>query len=392
MLTPAARPKLPGGVWALGVTSMLMDLSSELVHSLLPIFMTTVLGASIGVLGAVEGIAESLALITKIFSGTLSDYWGRRKPIALFGYGLAALTKPVFPLASSVALVAGAQFVDRIGKGIRGAPRDALVADLTHADHRGAAFGLRQSLDSLGSLAGPGAALALMWMFHNDVRSVLWFAPIPAAIAVVVLIFAVKEPAASPGRAKPEMLRWKSLSRLGPGFWGIVILGGVFTLARFSEAFLVLRAQNSGLSIGWIPLVLVVMNTTYMLVAYPAGIAADRGHQKILLLSGLAVLIAADTVLATAPSPELVLAGAALWGIHMALTQGLLAKLVADTTPPVLRGTGFGIFNLVAGISTLFASLIAGLLWSNAGPFYTFAAGAVFSGIAFLGVLFQKRD
>ena len=379
--------QLPPSVWALGITSALMDLASELVHSLLPIFLLSVLQSNIATIGLIEGIAESIASITKIFSGALSDRIGKRKPIAIFGYGLAAITKFAFPLATSVLWVASAQSLDRFGKGIRGAPRDALVTDLTPPERRGAAFGLRQSLDSLGSLSGPAVALLLMWWLHNDVRQVLWMAPIPATAAVLALIFWVKEPPSTTSALRSNPLTLHNMRRFHHHYWWVAALGAVFTLARFSEAFLVLRAQNVGMSVGLVPLVLIVMNIVYMLAAYPAGTATDEGHHPKLLIAGLFALVAADIVLARAASPMIVLAGAALWGLHMALTQGTLSKLVADATPSDLRGTGFGVFNLITGISTLFASLIAGALWSTTGPSATFLAGAAFATAAAIGLM-----
>lgn len=378
---------MPVSVWALGATSALMDLASELVHSMLPLFLVSVLHSNVSTIGWVEGLAESIASITKVFSGTLSDRIGKRKPIALFGYGLAAITKFAFPLATSIAWVATAHSLDRFGKGVRGAPRDALVTDLTPPDKRGAAFGLRQSLDSLGSLAGPLLALTLLWLFHDDVRHALWFAPVPAIASVLAMLFWVKEPAAVAAANGKNRLHWSSLREFHPRYWGIVSLGAVFTLARFSEAFLILRAQDSGIRIAFVPIVLVVMNLVYMLGAYPAGAATDRGRPRSYLLAGLGVLVVSDLVLAYAPSPSVVLAGAGLWGLHMALTQGTLSKLVADASPDSLRGTAFGIFNLVVGISSLFASLIAGALWSAYGPIATFLAGAVFSLTAAIGLL-----
>jgi sugar phosphate permease len=366
---------------------MLMDVASELVHSLLPVFLVSVLHTNIATIGLIEGIAESIASVTKVFSGALSDHLGKRKPIALFGYGLAAITKFAFPLAASVGWVATAHSLDRFGKGIRGAPRDALVADLTPADRRGAAFGLRQALDSAGSLSGPALALGLMWLFHDDVRKVLWIAPIPAIAAVLAMLFWVKEPASAATAQPKNPLAFANLRRFNGHYWTIVFLGAVFTLARFSEAFLILRAQDAGLRVGFVPVVLVIMNVVYMLGAYPAGTASDRGHHHALLAGGLGVLVAADIILATASSPLIVMLGAGLWGLHMALTQGTLTKLVADAAPADLRGTGFGFFNLVTGISTLFASLIAGALWSRSGPSATFLTGAVFAGTAALGVM-----
>ncbi len=369
-----------------------MDVSSEMIHSLLPIFMVTTLGASIVTVGVIEGIAEATASVLKVFSGALSDYLGRRKFLMILGYALAAFTKPIFPLAASIGWVFTARFVDRIGKGIRGAPRDALVADITPAQLRGAAYGLRQALDSVGALLGPLLAVAFMIWLADDIRAVMWVAVVPAFIAVALLMIYVREPesAHAPGQPKAP-LTFADTKRLPLRYWLVVVLGAVFTLARFSEAFLVLRAEDVGLALGYVPVVMVVMNVFYAGAAYPAGAAADRFRQRTLLLIGLALLIAADVVLAAAASAMTVFAGAALWGLHMAFTQGLLSKLVADTVPAPLRGTGFGIFNLVSGAALLLASVIAGALWSAVGPSATFLAGAGFAAIAAVGLLTLRR-
>jgi MFS family permease len=376
------------GIWGLGLTSMFMDISSELVHSLLPLFMTTVLGASMVTIGILEGIAESIASITKVFSGTLSDHWGRRKPLLVLGYGLAALTKPVFPLATTIAWVAAARFTDRMGKGIRGAPRDALVADITPAHARGAAYGLRQALDSVGAFIGPLLAVLFMALLAGDITAVLWIGVVPAFISVLVLVFAVREPrrvVRAPSDRSP--LSWHSARRLSLRYWLIVALGAVFTLARFSEAFLVLRAQQTGFATTLVPVVMVVMNAVYAGAAYPAGRASDMLDRRTLLIAGLAVLIGADLVLAFASSAALVLTGAALWGLHMAMTQGLFSKLIADAAPADLRGTAFGVFNLVTGMAVLLASGTAGVLWSTLGPSATFLAGAAFAALAAGGLM-----
>jgi len=379
---------LPAGIWVLGLGSMFMDISSELVHSLLPVFMVTVLGASMVTVGVVEGVAEATAAVTKVFSGAISDYLGRRKFLLVLGYGLAAATKPMFPLATSMTWVFLARFLDRVGKGIRGAPRDALVADIAPPGLRGAAYGLRQSLDSAGAFVGPLLAVAFMAWFANDVKAVLWVAVLPAFIAVALLVVAVREPAGTPlaSSVRPP-LTVADARRLPARYWLIVLLGAVFTLARFSEAFLVLRAQDVGLALGLVPLVMVVMNVVYAAVAFPAGAAADRFSARGLMILGLAMLVAADAVLAAASSPLLALVGAALWGVHMGLTQGLLSKLVADSAPADLRGTAFGIFNLVGGGALLLASVVAGALWSAFGAPATFAAGAAFAGLAALGLI-----
>jgi MFS family permease len=389
---PAAWRALPTGIWALGFASLFMDISSELIHSLLPIFMVTVLGASMVTVGIIEGVAEATAAVMKVFSGALSDYLRKRKFLLVLGYALAAFTKPIFPLAPSVGWVFAARFIDRVGKGIRGAPRDALVADLTPPQLRGAAYGLRQALDSAGALTGPLLAVALMIWLANDIRTVMWFAVVPAFIAVAVLLVYVREPervhADGPAR-KPLTLA--DAKRLPPRYWLVVLLGAVLTLARFSEAFLVLRAQDVGLELSYVPLVMIVMNVLYAGAAYPAGAAADRVSARTLLILGLVLLIAADVVLALAASPLLVFAGAALWGLHMAFTQGLISKLVADTAPAELLGTGFGIFNLVSGVALLLASVIAGSLWSVFGASATFLAGAAFTAVAAAGLLAAVR-
>jgi len=382
---------LPIGIWVLGFGSMFMDISSEIVHSLLPVFMTSVLGASMITIGILEGIAEATAAITKVFSGVLSDYLGKRKFLMVFGYALAAFTKPIFPLAESIGWVFGARFVDRIGKGIRGAPRDALVADIAPPQLRGAAYGLRQALDSIGAFIGPVLAVIFMVLLASDIRAVMWLAVLPAFITVVLLVLYVREPEQA-GRAVKIPFTLANAKRLPLGYWLVVLLGAAFTLARFSEAFLVLRAQNVGLALAYVPVVMIVMNVFYAFFAYPAGVAADRISRRMLLIVGLALLIAADLVLAVAESPLPALAGAALWGLHMAFTQGLLSKLIADNAPAELRGTAFGIFNLVSGSALLFASVIAGVLWRAFGPSATFLAGAGFAALAMLGLLvYQTR-
>jgi MFS family permease len=378
---------LPADIWALGFGSMFMDTSSELIHSVLPIFMVTTLGASMVTVGVIEGVAEATAAIVKVFSGTLSDYLRKRKFLVVLGYALAAFTKPIFPLATSIEWVFGARFVDRVGKGIRGAPRDALVADITPPQMRGAAYGLRQALDSLGAVIGPVLAMTLMIHFAGAIRTVMWFAVVPALVTVLLLVVYVREPEQmQQGGPDGRALSLAVARRLPARYWLVVALGAVFTLARFSEAFLVLRAQDAGLAATYVPAVMIVMNVLYAGGAYPAGAASDRVSARALLFAGLVVLVAADLILARAGTPLLVFAGAALWGLHMALTQGLLSKLVADSAPPPLVGTAFGIFNLVSGGALLMASAIAGSLWSSFGAPATFLAGAGFAGAAAVGI------
>lgn len=364
----------------LGFVSLFMDVSSELIHSLLPVFMVTSLGASMLVVGIVEGIAEATALIVKVFSGTISDYLGKRKGLAVLGYGLGAVSKPIFALAVSVQWVLVARFMDRIGKGIRGAPRDALVADLTAPEIRGAAYGLRQSLDTVGAFLGPLLAIGLMLLWAGDFRTVFWFAVIPAVLSVLLLVFGVQEPGIAAGRRKFESpVRWRTLSGMGRAYWWVVVAGGVFTLARFSEAFLILRGQQLGLADAYTPMILVIMNVVYAISAYPFGKLADRMSHRTLLATGLVVLIISDVVLAQAQGLVAVAVGVVLWGLHMGMTQGLLATMVAGTAPAHLRGTAFGFFNLASGVAMLIASVLAGLLWDKLGAATTFYAGAAFS-------------
>jgi MFS family permease len=371
---------------------MLMDISSEMIHALLPVYLTVGLGATALAVGVIEGIAEATAAITKVFSGALSDRIGRRKELAAIGYGLAAVTKPVFPLAPSLTWVVGARFIDRVGKGIRGAPRDALVADLAPEGRRGAAFGLRQSLDTLGAFIGPLLAIALMWLFSNDFQSVFWVAVLPAFLALGLILFAVREPARPEGLRKVRNpLARAELGLLGGIYWAVVAVATVFTLARFSEAFLILRAEEVGLPLMLVPLVLVGMNAVYAVSAWPAGVLSDRMSRPALLMAGLGLLIAADLVLALVPGLAGLGLGIALWGLHMGLTQGLLAALVAEAVPAELRGTAFGMYNLITGVALLLASVIAGGLWQGIGSEATFMAGAGFAALAALGLVPLRR-
>jgi MFS family permease len=381
--------RLPASIWALGFVSLLMDVSSEMIHSLLPVFLSTGLGASMLAIGLIEGAAEATALMVKVFSGAWSDWLGRRKPLALLGYGLGAASKPLFALATTTGMVLAARLVDRVGKGLRGAPRDALVADLVHPEQRGAAYGLRQSLDTVGAFLGPLVAIALMLLWANDFHAIFWVAVIPALLSVALLVFGVSEPDKPAGAARVNPIRRDNLRQLIAPYWWVVGIGALFTLARFSEAFLVLRAQEGGLGVAWAPLVLIAMNVVYSVGAYPFGKLADSVSHRKLLGIGLVVLVAGDVLLAVANHGGILWCGIALWGLHMALTQGLLATMVADTAPPSLRGTAFGVFNLASGVALLVASALAGLLWDRLGGASTFIAGAAISLLA-LAVLAWK--
>jgi MFS family permease len=374
--------RLPRTVWALGLVSLFMDASSESIHALLPLFLTVSLGASAATVGLIDGIGEAVASVTKMFSGYLSDRFGRRKPLVLLGYGLAALSKPLFPLATSAATVLVARLADRFGKGLRGAPRDALVADVTPPEMRGRAFGLRQALDTAGAFIGPLAAIALMAAFADDMRVVFWAATVPALLAVLCVLVGVEDRGAPPEKAARAPMRMADLRRLPGDFWRVIAIAVLFMLARFSEAFLVLKANAVGLPLALAPLVLVAMSAVYGLGSYPAGAWADRAQARRPLVTGLAFLVAADLVLAWSSGIAQAFVGIALWGAHMALTQGLLSKLVAEHAPADLRGSAFGLFHLTTGVAALAASVIAGVLWDRLGPGATFLAGAAFAGLA----------
>ncbi len=380
--------RIPRGVWALGLVSLFMDVSSKMIHALLPVYLVTALGASVLTVGFIEGLAEATAMITKIFSGALSDWLGRRKLLAAIGYGLAAFTKPIFPLATSIGWLVLARFLDRIGNGIRGAPRDALVADLAPPDIRGASYGLRQSLDTIGAFLGPLLAIGLMTLTADNFTAVFWIAVVPAFIALALMVFGVEEPQRKADGITRTSLRLADARRLSGAFWAVTAVAGVLALARFSEAFLILKAHAVGLSTALVPAVLVVMNVAFALSAYPAGALSDRIGRRGVLLSGVGLLILADLVLAFAGTLPWVAVGTAMWGLHMGFTQGLLATLVADTAPEDLRGTALGAFNFVSGIAMLLASVIAGALWDGYGPRMTFLVGAVVTSVAFAGLAF----
>ncbi len=384
--------QIPRGVWVLGFVSLFMDISSEMIHSLLPIYMVAGLGMSAFHLGLIEGAAEATALIVKIFSGALSDYFGKRKGLALLGYSLGALSKPAFALASGPTLIFTARIVDRIGKGIRGAPRDALLADIAPAHLRGASFGLRQSLDTVGAFLGPLLAVGFMLLWQNDFKMVFWLAFIPALVSVACLFFGIEEAPAQAGKQRSNPIKKENLRRLGRAYWWVVLIGALFTLARFSEAFLVLRAQQMGIEIAYVPLLMVAMNLVYAATAYPFGKLSDRLSHRSLLAIGIGLLMLADLLLALSSHWGMVLLGVSIWGVHMGMTQGLLASMVAATAPPDLRGTAFGFFNLAAGGAMLVASALAGYLWDAYGASFTFLGGILLSALCLMALRFEAIE
>ncbi len=390
--TPTKKlSKIPRSIWALGFVSLFMDTSSELIHSLLPIFMVSTLGASMAYVGIVEGIAESTSLIVKIFAGTLSDYLRKRKLLTMIGYGIAAFTKPLFPIANTIHLVLVARFFDRIGKGIRGAPRDAMIGDIAPPKIRGTCFGLRQSLDTVGAFLGPLLAVAGMLALSGNIRLVLWIAVVPAILSVITLAIGVKEPKVRHYTQTKHKFKIRDIFNVGPAYWQIVVISGAFTLARFSDAFLILKAKDIGIPITFVPLVMVVMNIIYAFAAYPVGILSDNMNRKRILVIGITFLLAADLVLGFSNNVWMLGLGLGLWGMHMAFTQGLLATMVTDATPSKLRGTAYGVFYFVSGIAALASSIIAGVLWDQFGSSITFFVGAIFTLLALVGLLVANK-
>ncbi len=390
---PPRQPiAIPRTVWLLGVVSLLMDISSEMIQTLLPLYLVAGLGASAVAIGFIEGLSVAIATVTKLFSGVISDWTGKRKPLAVLGYGLGALSKPIFPLATSIGWVVVAKAVDRVGKGIRGTPRDALIADVTPPEIRGASFGLRKSLDTVGGFVGPLAAIGLMLATDGNMIAIFWIAAIPAFLAVALLIVGVKEPEQPPSPSK-GMPRFRDAGRLNRAVWVVIGVSSLLTLSRFSEAFLLLKSQEAGLSLAWIPITMVVMHAVYGLTAYPVGYLSDRIGRRSLIALSLLFLIAADLALATAQTLPMLFAGIVLWGLHMGFSQGILSTLIADSAPQNLKGTAFGLFNLATGLTVILGNVSAGLLWETYGSSSTFLAGAVmaFASLATVPLLSAAR-
>ena len=394
MPKPKLFPNIPRQVWALGWVSLFTDISSEAIISVLPLFLTTTLGASVTTVGLIEGIAEATASILKVFSGAISDYWGQRKSLAVLGYGLSTFVKPLFAIASSPSWVLLARFADRTGKGIRAAPRDALVADVTDASNRGAAYGLRQSLDTVGALLGPLLAMIVLDRSPQNFRLVFWLAVIPGMIAVMFLVFGVTEPRQQQNQQRVNPLNRSALSSLGSNYWWLLLAVLIFNLGNSSDAFLLLKAQQVGIPAAFIPLTLVVQNLTYALFAYPLGRLSDRISRRQLLISGwliYALVYGGLALVDRAPQFWILLA---VYGVHLAMTQGTITALVADLVPANLRGTAFGFLNLAVGLALFPASLLAGLLWQQFGAGVAFAvsSGLAVIAICLLAIVSQKKD
>ena len=369
---------------------MLTAMSSAMIYSLLPVFMVRVLGISIASVGVIEGTAEATNSLIKIVSGAASDWIGRRKPLVVFGYTLSAVIKTIFPVAGTVSAVLAARVIDRLGKGIRDAPRDAFLADLTAKEIRGEGFGLRLALAISGFVVGPLIAIGLMKLSGDDFQLVFWIALIPAYLSLVVLFVAVKElPFNYDESQRRRPIRRGDIIALPAVFWWVVAIASLLSLARFSQAFLVLKAHDIGVDAAFVPMVLVVMYLVFSVAAYPFGVLADHLDRRLQLGIGTVILVGADVVLANASTVWLTMLGAALWGLQLGVTQGLLGATIADVAPDRLRGTAFGIYDVAIGVGTFIASAGAGALWMAGGPSIAFSFSACVATAAALMLLLQ---
>jgi MFS family permease len=384
------RPKrLSPNVAALGFVSLLTAISSAMIYGLLPVFLVKVLGVNVASVGLIEGMAESANSLIKIVSGTASDRIGRRMPLVIFGYTLSAVVKTLFPLAGAASTVLAARVLDRLGKGIRDAPRDAFLTDMTAPGLRGTSFGLRLALAIAGFVFGPFFAVGLMRLSGDDFRLVFWIALIPAFLSIIVLILAVKE---MPFNHQPggRGLRFQrgDLNALPVAFWWAIVIASLLSLARFSPAFLVLKAHATGVDAAYVPMILGLMYFVYSVTAYPFGVLADRFDRRLQLGIGTLILVGADAVLAHAQTIWGAAFGAALWGLQMGVTQPVIGAIVADAAPERLRGAAFGIYDLTIGLAAFAASSGAGILWSISGPGTAFGVSAsIASGVALMLLL-----
>jgi MFS family permease len=365
-------------------------MSSAMIYGLLPVFMVRVLGISIASVGLIEGIAEAANSLIKFVSGAASDWIGRRKPLVVFGYTLSAVIKTIFPVAGTASAVLAARVIDRLGKGIRDAPRDAFLADFTAKEIRGEGFGLRLALAVAGFVVGPLIAIGLMKLSGDNFRLVFWIALIPAYLSIVVLLLTVKELPLNHDESPRRLpIRRGDIAALPAAFWWVIAIAGLLSLARFSQAFLVLKAFEVGVDAAFVPMVLVVMHLVFSVAAYPFGILADHLDRRLQLGIGTVILVSADVVLASASTIWMTALGAALWGLQLGVTQGLLGATIADVAPDRLRGTAFGVYDVAIGVGTFVASAGAGVLWMAGGSSIAFSVSACVATAAALMLVIQ---
>lgn len=383
------KPGLPRNVWVLGLVSLFNDTATEMSYWLLPQFLVSVLGAGPMAFGFIEGAAQTVASFARLFSGFLADRLKRRKALAGAGYTLANLTKPLLALSTSWMQVFWIRFADRAAKGFRGAPRDALLADSVEPDRRGAAFGLRQSMDSAGAILGPLGAVVLLPVFLGNVRMVFWAAAVPGLISIVLVWALVREVRPSSAtkssrQANPPFRLWSASNRR---LLGILLAVAIFSLGNSSDLFLILRAQNLGVSTHWAPLLGLVFNTVYTLLSWPAGWLSDRLPRRILVVLGYLTYSLIYCGFAVTSSKVFVWPLFAIYGAYYAFTEGVLKAWIADLVPSEARASAYGVFNWIVGLAAFPASLLAGWLWvhaSPAAPFYFGGATAFFGSVLLL--------
>jgi MFS family permease len=377
---------LSRNVWVAGWVSFFMDVSSEMVYPLVPLFLSSTLGVSKSVVGLIEGIAEATASLLKLFSGVIADRFGKNKLLMGFGYGISTASRPILALASGWGMVFLARFTDRAGKGIRTAPRDAIIAASTPPGQLGLAFGFHRALDTAGAVVGPAVALAILAVWAADFRLVFWLSVVPGVLAVALIVWFIE----ADGRVRPAQaaLAW-SLRGFDDRFWEFLLVIGLFSLGNSSNAFLILKAEQVGTSPAWISGIYVGYNALYALMSVPGGLLADRVGMRRMIIVGLGLFAAVYAGIALASTPQQIAALFLCYGIYMGLTEGVQRAYLATLAPKERTATAFGLYHMVVGIAILPASLFAGVLWDTVGPAAPFLFGAGMAALAaviFLGL------
>ena len=367
-------------VFIAGLVSFFMDVSSEMIYPLVPLFLSNVLGVNKSIIGLIEGIAESTASLLKVFSGWFSDRIGNRKWLMAAGYSISTLSRPIVSLATGWQHILGSRFMDRFGKGIRTAPRDAIIAESSEKTHLGRAFGLHRSMDTMGAVVGPALAFLLLGLFSNNYRMVFWLSIIPGTIAVLLIIFFIteKKKVSLPHSDRPKL----TLKHFDWRFKFFVVIAAVFAIGNSSDVFLILRAQQVGVPIVMIPVVYLLFNLVYSLSSIPAGIAADRFGKKRVILLGFILFAILYYGFAIAKDTTAIWVLFGFYGLFMGLTEGIQKAFLATIIPPDFKATAFGVYNSAVGIAMFPASLIGGWLWDHVSPSATFYFGSITAGLS----------
>ena len=381
-----SRPKLPASVWLLGWVSFFTDLASEAIYPLLPLFLTRVLGAGAMSLGVIEGVAEAANSALKIVSGRLSDRWNVRKPIVLGGYALSSFVRPLMALATSWVHVLALRFTDRLGKGIRGAPRDALLAHVAEPAQRGRVYGVQRAMDHAGAVAGPLAASAFLFYRPEDYRTLFALTIIPGLIVIALLTRLEEQRGSADGAAAPDVSRWRDLP---PRLWALLGIFTVFTLGNASDAFLLLRLSEIGIAAVWIPILWSALHVVKSVSSALGGARSDKVGRRRMIIGGWVLYAAVYFAFAFVESTPAIVAVFLAYGLYFGMTEGAERALIADLSPAGLRGTAFGLYNAALGVGALFASILFGLVWTRASPGAAFmmGGGLAISAAAMLALL-----